>query len=148
MPEVTTKPSKAYNLEGYSKPVNPPTGCRFCTRCFKAQDICRKQHPELKQLCRAIMSAVILVWMKKERVNNGQAFIITHIQVVDYFCINYHNLFILRFMPADPISILIDPKMGPEVQAQMIRRFGLDKSVLSSTLYFKRSCHRRFRSFI
>lgn len=39
------------------------------------------------------------------------------------------TFFILRFMPADPISILIDPKMGPEVQAQMIRRFGLDKSV-------------------
>lgn len=39
------------------------------------------------------------------------------------------TFFILRLMPADPVSILIDPKMGPEVQAQMIKRFGLDKSL-------------------
>ena len=52
VPEVTTKPSKKrIILEGdIPSPVNPPTGCRFCTRCFKAQDICRKQHPELKQV--------------------------------------------------------------------------------------------------
>jgi len=28
-------------------PVNPPPGCRFHTRCWKAQDICKTDQPEL-----------------------------------------------------------------------------------------------------
>jgi len=39
-------------------------------------------------------------------------------------------------MPADPVSILIDPKMGPEVQQQLIKRFGLDKSVPEQYVIF------------
>jgi oligopeptide/dipeptide ABC transporter ATP-binding protein len=31
-------------------PINPPAGCRFNTRCWKAQDICRTDEPPLLQI--------------------------------------------------------------------------------------------------
>ena len=31
-------------------PVNPPPACRFHTRCWKAQEICKTQEPPLVEL--------------------------------------------------------------------------------------------------
>lgn len=40
------------------------------------------------------------------------------------------TFFIIRLMPADPVSMMVDPKMGPDVQAAMTKQFGLDKPIL------------------
>ncbi len=44
--------------------------------------------------------------------------------------------FIIRFMPADPVTLLVDPKMGPEVRQQMMQQFGLDKSIGEQYMIF------------
>lgn len=38
-------------------PVDPPQGCRFCTRCPMAEDICGREEPELKEIGPGHLSA-------------------------------------------------------------------------------------------
>ncbi len=43
---------------------------------------------------------------------------------------------IIRCMPSNPVDILVDPKLGPEVRASMIAEFGLDKSIFEQYIIF------------
>lgn len=46
------------------------------------------------------------------------------------------TFFILRLMPADPVALVVDPKMGLEAQAAMKAKFGLDKPILKQYTIF------------
>ena len=49
VPNPHLRNSERTIIEGdVPSPVNPPSGCRFHTRCPKAMDICKRNEPELK----------------------------------------------------------------------------------------------------
>ncbi|WP_242854470.1 ABC transporter ATP-binding protein [Oxobacter pfennigii] len=52
IPEPTTKAKKErIILEGdIPSPIDPPSGCRFRTRCQKSMEICTKEHPEIIEI--------------------------------------------------------------------------------------------------
>lgn len=51
MPEVNDKQQELAVLQGtVPSPVNPPSGCRFHTRCPLAESICSEEEPALKEV--------------------------------------------------------------------------------------------------
>ena len=50
IPDPTVKKERIL-LEGDTpSPVDPPVGCRYCTRCANAKEICKTQEPVLKEI--------------------------------------------------------------------------------------------------
>ncbi len=61
LPDVDN-PRELTVLEGnVPSPINPPSGCRFHTRCHLAQEICTQKEPLLRQVRRIRMVACHLV---------------------------------------------------------------------------------------
>jgi peptide/nickel transport system ATP-binding protein/oligopeptide transport system ATP-binding protein len=50
VPDPTRRTGRIRLTGDVPSPLNPPPGCRFHTRCWKAQDICRTQEPALTEL--------------------------------------------------------------------------------------------------
>ena len=52
VPRIDFCNSKRIVLEGdVPSPINPKPGCRFAPRCWMAQEICKTENPELREVC-------------------------------------------------------------------------------------------------
>ena len=49
---------------------------------------------------------------------------------------------IVRAMPADPVAIMIDPRMSPEIQQMTLERFGLDRPIHEQYIIYIRDIFR------
>jgi peptide/nickel transport system ATP-binding protein len=54
-------------------PIDPPSGCRFRTRCWKAQDICAQQEPPLAEVTDGHRVACHFPISADERTSSGRA---------------------------------------------------------------------------
>lgn len=50
VPDPKVKKKRIILKGDVPSPVNPPSGCRFHTRCFKCMDICRQKQPEFREV--------------------------------------------------------------------------------------------------
>ena len=53
-------------------PINPPSGCRFRTRCWKAQDKCATEEPPLVQISRATATGHLTACHFPEETTEGR----------------------------------------------------------------------------
>ena len=61
---ITKESKKRIILSGeIPSPINPPSGCKFRTRCPKAEAICSEKIPEFREIEKGHFCACHFVWL-------------------------------------------------------------------------------------